>query len=251
MNTQPMPLAQIAAAPGGIGAYRLASALEISALLRRIQDGGIEVNLNAPQGAVCTTTLWAADAARDLLSFAADPDDPALHKLLEGDEAVAVAYLDSVRIQFDVDRLVLVHGERSCALSCAFPREVIRFQRRQGYRVRPTLRDAPTATLRLPGDAGIEHTLRVLDLSIGGCALLLPEDQPPPPAGVLLPAVSIELDPQTRFVATLRLQHVSSIQADSRALRLGCELTGAGPEALRCLQRYIDQTQKRRRFAPA
>jgi hypothetical protein len=59
--------------------------------------------------------------------------------------------------------------------------------------------------------------------------------------------VQLDLDSDTRLVAPLRLQHVTSLHLDARGVRLGCELVNMDKETLRVLQRYIDQTQKRRR----
>jgi len=88
----------------------------------------------------------------------------------------------------------------------------------------------------------------VLDVSIGGCALFLPEDVPMLEPGVLLNGVDLDLDADTHIVAPLRLQHVTSLHLEARGVRLGCELVNASNESLRALQRYIDQTQKRRRL---
>ena len=52
----------------------------------------------------------------------------------------------------------------------------------------------------------------------------------------------------TRFNVTLKLHHVSALHPESKGARLGCELEGLGGESARALQRYIDQTQKRRRL---
>jgi c-di-GMP-binding flagellar brake protein YcgR len=90
-------------------------------------------------------------------------------------------------------------------------------------------------------------TLRVLDISAGGCALFLPDDVPPLPAGVRLQGVRLELDAGTHFDATLQLHHVSSLSA-SGGVRLGCSLHDLDAGAQRSLQRYIDVTQKRRRM---
>ena len=76
----------------------------------------------------------------------------------------------------------------------------------------------------MPAMPDMPLSLRVLDLSIGGCALLLPEDVPPLEPGSTLHGVRLELDPVTRLPATLQLQHVSSIHAQSQGLRLGCEM---------------------------
>jgi c-di-GMP-binding flagellar brake protein YcgR len=90
--------------------------------------------------------------------------------------------------------------------------------------------------------------LRVLDVSTGGCALFLPDDVPPLQPGVRLQRVKVELDPNTRFDATLVLCHVTSLNPQSNGVRLGCELQDLDGDAQRTLTRYIDQTQKRRRL---
>ena len=87
--------------------------------------------------------------------------------------------------------------------------------------------------------------LRVIDISIGGCAVFLPEEVPPMRAGAMLSNVQLELDADTRLELTMRLQHVTAINAEARGVRLGFEFKRVGGDALRILQRYIDLTQKR------
>ena len=65
---------------------------------------------------------------------------------------------------------------RQSALSCAFPQVVYRFQRRSSFRVRPILRSSPVARLRHPDLPELDLSLRVLDVSLGGCALFVPDD---------------------------------------------------------------------------
>ena len=248
MDTRPMALETMAANHGSLEPYRLGAPSEVATMLRRLQEANVPLNLNTPQGGVYTTTLWAMDAARGMLSFAADARDPQLQAVLEGDEAVVVGYLENIKVQFDVDNLVLVRGGQVSALNTTYPRQLFRFQRRDSFRVRPILRDTPVARLRHPMIPEMQLALRVLDVSIGGCALLLPDDVPPLEPGVTIAQVQIELDPNTRFQTALRLQHVTAIQPGSRGARLGCEMVRLGQDAERILQRYLDQTQKRRRF---
>jgi len=89
--------------------------------------------------------------------------------------------------------------------------------------------------------------LRVLDVSIGGCALLLPADVPPLQPGSSLQGVRVDLDPDTRFEAVVLLHHLTSMGSTGN-LRLGCEWQRIDGAAQRALQRYIDQVQKRRRL---
>ena len=246
MQTMPMPLDALAAAPGGLDDFRISTPREIGVMLKLLVDGNVQLNLNASDGSVISATLWTADSARASIGFSVNPDDPALHALVECQEAVIVGYLDSVKLQFDATNLVLVHGNRTCVLTCGWPREMFRFQRRGAYRVRPLLRSMPTARFSHGAAAAErEFALRVLDVSIGGCALFLPNDEPPLPPGAVLERVRIDLDADTRFFVDLRLHHVTSINADAKGVRLGCEFVRADGNVQRTLQRFIDLTQKR------
>jgi c-di-GMP-binding flagellar brake protein YcgR len=122
---------------------------------------------------------------------------------------------------------------------------MFRFQRRNAFRVRPLMRSAPTAKLRHPDMPDTEFSLRVIDISIGGCALFLPDDVPMMNAGVVIGGVRMELDEDTKLDVNLRLQHVTSLNSEARGLRLGLEFVRPGGDTLRSLQRFIDLTQKR------
>jgi c-di-GMP-binding flagellar brake protein YcgR len=246
-DTQPAPLPS-GGAPDAWSEFRVTHARDVNALLRQLRDGSVPVNLSAPAGASLTTALWAVDAERQRLSFSADAGHPQLQRLVDADEVVAVAYLDSVKLQFDLHGLLVVRSASHCALQAGWPQAVYRFQRRDAYRVRPNERHAPSARLRHPSIPEMALTLRVLDVSIGGCALLLPHDVPPLQPGTRIGDVQIALDGDTRFDVMLVLQHVTAMQHSEHGVRLGCEWGPLGGTAARALQRWIDQTQKRRRM---
>jgi len=246
LETQPAALGS----DGGVdpwGPFRVTSPTETLALLRTLRDGSVPVNLNACDGASYTSTLWSFDTTQARLSFSADEHHPQLRRLVDADEVIAVAYLDSVKLQFDVQHLVLVRSAQACALQGAFPRDLYRFQRRNGYRVRTLENTSPTVRLRHPSIPEMALALRVLDVSIGGCALLLPGNVPPLQPGSCLKGARVDLDADTRFDAALQLHHVTSL-SNSPGVRLGCEWKQIDGAAQRALQRYIDQTQKRRRL---
>ena len=240
-------------APHGLDEFRMTAPREIATMLRRLCENSVQLDLNASDGGVVRGTVWAVDAARGSVGFNVDPNNAALPGILERDKAVVVGLLDNVRLQFDVTRLVLVHGVRTSMLNCGYPRELFRFQRRGAYRVRPLLRAAsvprvgsvPMARINLVDLAGGQIALRVLDVSIGGCALFMPDDTPPMPADGLMREVQIDLDADTHVQADLQLHHVTSLDPELRGVRLGCEFVRADPAALRTLQRFIDLTQKR------
>jgi c-di-GMP-binding flagellar brake protein YcgR len=217
-------------------------------LLRSLRDGSVPVLLNAPDGAALTTTVWTIDSAQERLNLSTDPRLPQLARVVESNEAVAVAYLDSVKLQFELHGFVLVHGAQASTLQCRLPAAIYRFQRRDAYRVRPHGRDDPLARFRHPSLPEMALALRVLDLSIGGCALWLPHDVPALQAGTLIGGLVLELDAETRPTVAATLRHVSAVGPGAHGVRIGCEWQALTGSAERSLQRWIDQTQKRRRL---
>lgn len=248
MDTKPAPLDGGGPSAATLAEFRLDAPREVQALLRQFMDGNVLLTLASSAGHCLTTTIWTLDAQRDQIGFAADLRDPRLERLLEADEVTAVGYLDSIKVQFDVQGLVLVRGKQSCVINARYPRELYRIQRRSGYRVRPLAGSSPTATLAHPAIPDMTLGLRVLDVSVGGVALLLPREYPDVQPGIEINEVKIHLDADTQFSTTLAVHHVSVLGGESGARRLGCEMLRLSPSVERALQRYIDTTQKRRRL---
>lgn len=244
METRPAQLDGMAA-DDTLEEFRVTSPRDIGLLIKQLVDGSVLLNLNASDDSVFTSAIWAMDSARGTISFNADPNDPAMRELFRSDEVVVVGYLDNVKVQFTVRKLVLVQGNRASVMSCPIPRVMFRFQRRNAFRVRPLVRSAPVARLRHPDMPEMEFALRILDVSIGGCGLLLPQEVPTMNVGVLVNNVRMELDDDTRLDVALRLKYSTTINAEAGGLRLGFEFVRPGGDAQRTLQRFIDLTQKR------
>jgi len=247
LDTQPAPIGNDTP-DDAFAQFRSTHPREVLALLRELRDSTTPVALSSPGGVGLGATVWTLDPERGRIAFDVEPGDPQLPGLVEGNELTAVAYLDAVKLQFDLHDLVLVRSPRATALQARLPACVYRFQRRASFRVRTPDRSAPVAHLRHPSLPDMQLELRILDISIGGCALLLPDRVPPLPPGLEMGGVALELDTDTRLALTLRIQHATSVQGKGNALRLGCELLRLDAGAQRTLQRYIDQTQKRRRL---
>jgi c-di-GMP-binding flagellar brake protein YcgR len=251
METLPMPLDELSRAPGGLDDFRISAPSEVLAYLKQLLSGNVVLNLVGADGPGVPTTVWAVDPARGSLTLSADLTDADMQRLLATNQSVAVGYLDNVKLQFDASGLTVAGRGKQGALTMSIPKEIFRFQRRDAYRVRTAPRFAPSAYLRHPAARGEPLELRVLDLSIGGCALLVPAGSPPMEPGMMLEGVHIDLDGNNTMRCTLMLHHVSSVGEgladDPGSLRIGCELMDIGPDSRRILQRFVDQAQQRRR----
>lgn len=228
--------------------FRVPSTDARLALLRELRDGSVPLSVSSPCGASLRTAIWAMDTTQKRLNFSVEERNPQLQQLVQSDEAVAVAYLASVKLQFELSNLILVRGPRACTLQADMPGDIYRFQRRGAFRVRTPQRHSPSARLRHPAIPEMELSLRMLDVSVGGCALWLPDDVPLLQAGTLLGEVHVGLDAETRFSSGLSVQHVSATGPGEHGVRLGCEWAALGGFAERILHRWIDLAQKRRRL---
>lgn len=230
---------------------RVTSATEIAAYLQQLQREGAGVRLSGPEGPGLSSRIVALDAEADLLGLALGADPEGISQaLVAGGEITAVAYLGTIKLQFDLDAPVLVSGDQGTVLRSPWPTRLYRFQRRQSYRVQPAGSSYPR--LVLPGDAAPGRALRVLDLSIGGLALALPPDLaavPALPAGQVSSGLVLELDRISALKVALLPHHLSPVAGDPHGLmQLGCAFVDLDAAASRALQVYVDQTQKRRRL---
>ncbi len=234
-----------------LDSFRIANPREVLLVLDGLRQGRVPVVISNPHGAVISTMLWGVDEPAQRLNFSARDDSHQLDTLVEGNEALAVAYLDAVQVQFELSDLLLVRAATASALQSRMPGCVYRFQRRDTYRVLPPRHDTPQVLLRHPNLPDMQLSLRVVDISLGGCALWLPADVPALPPGATLTEVRVELDAQTHFTAQLTLRHVVSMgsaEVSEHGVRVGCAWRPSNATAARSLQRWIDQSQKRMRL---
>jgi flagellar brake protein len=223
---------------------------EIALWLAQVRDGDLPVVLRGAGDAQVTGTLWAVDREASRLCFGVDEKAPALQALLQGSAINASTEVDRIGLEFELQRPLLVRSASGCALQTALPTSMARHQRRNSYRVRSGQRVGPSVRLQLPGHTHEALNLRVLDISIGGCSLLLPSTLPVPQLGFSFKAVRVEMGPGASFTADMAL-HVVRTASGSQEFHLGCEWQRMDGAAQRSLQRYIDDTQRRRRSLAA
>ena len=127
--------------------------------LRELLQGQVRLQLSTPEGGSLHTVLRAVDAPHGMLSLEAPQDSGALQAVLDSDELVASAFLDRIKLQFELPGLLQVRAtDGSSVLRAPLPAQLYRFQRRQAYRVHsasslyPALRLADPARFDLRDD---------------------------------------------------------------------------------------------------
>lgn len=230
-------------------AFAIEHPLELAAWLRLLGGRAVPVHLVGADGAGVAATIRAVDTERGRFTLDAGAGGPVLAALAAGEECTAIACVDDVKLQFDLHNPLLVHGDTWCALEAPLPRRLYRFQRRKAFRVQAPAYCGAVVRFRHPALAEMQLSLRVLDLSVGGCALQAGDDVPAIEAGIEIGGARLCLDVLTELDVRLQVLHVTSIGPGSGSRRLGCALGALSGEAEHALQRWIDRVQRRaRRF---
>ena len=111
-HTQAAALDSGGSSPDAWAGFRVALPVERLQLLRELRDRAAPVILSAADGSTLGTTVWAVDAGAQRINFSVDPANLQLPGLVDADEVGAVAYLASVKLQFELHDFVLVPWSR-------------------------------------------------------------------------------------------------------------------------------------------
>jgi len=246
MDTTPFPEAE---APE-LERYWLYSDVEIAAVLTRVCGERVPMTVYwGNDGEFAVTQVLEIDTASAELEF----DLPNLAhqqtRLLAAEELVCVAFVENIKLQFTVrsPRRSSSGGYPSFRVGC--PERVLRLQRREYYRVRTPETLSASCLVPYTGDREQYESLRVLDLSVGGLALLAYPRHFDLNMASVMDRCYLDLPGVGTVNVRVRVAHVET-SADGETRRLGCEFVDLSPQARMMLQRYvqrIDVEQRHRR----
>lgn len=228
--------------------HRIDEPVEVVSVLQRLLDDRALINVSVSPTVSITTMLWWVDSSRGHIGFSVDADQIGLQQIAAAERALSVAHLENERLQFLIEDMELIHEPQGLALRCSLPAIIVRLQRRKSFRVKTSGFDAPSLRFRMPDKSGGVIVGKVLDISVGGCAVLLPPDAPPFEPGTLFESSRVDLEPANRFVTAFEVRRCSLHETtDGRimGLILGICWRRLSPESEHLLQRYVNRQQLR------
>ncbi len=237
-----------------LAAHRVEGIEQVLPMLRELVRNGSAVSLSVaddtrgPFGARLAVVDDDSDTIVVELAGLAAAD-----ALMRASRVIAVAASTRLKLQFELAPCVTRIGASCLELRAPVPRELIRLQRRNAYRIRRDDEFPPRLMLARGPAVPVRVEVRVTDISVTGVGFVLPDALPAPPVGTLLAAATLEL-PQTEPVICGLIVRYHDRDAAGAVLRLGCQLVGLAPIAERALQVYINEVQlrpRRERVRPA
>lgn len=235
MDMMPFPEAE---APD-LERYWLYSKFEIDALIARLCDDRVPMTVYwSSEGQFAVTQILKVDAVHSEVHFDLPNQPEQQMQLLGAAELVCVAFIEAVKLQFTIDSPRRSSEGGYPTFVSALPERVLRLQRREYYRVRTPESLSACCLVPYPGDRDQYESLRVLDLSVGGLAMLAYPRHFDPSVTSIVDRCYLDLPGVGTVTVRLRVAHVET-SADGQPRRCGCEFVDLSPQARMMLQRYV------------
>ena len=229
----------------------LRSPREIAFLLRSLAERRVQLGIFAERRHLFTSVLL--DVTEEHLVL--DPcGDEQLNRLATQWGVICQGKLEGVTVQFACARLVRVEHQGVMGLGAPLPSTVLRLQRREFFRLPPP---APTWWCELPwSDPAFaplqaeepKLKLRVLDLSVGGVALLFPPEVPAPAHGHQFAGARLILPPIDWLETAMEVRSILPLDTPGPArvvpTRVGFRFIGMPTAAANRLYRFLFELQR-------
>jgi c-di-GMP-binding flagellar brake protein YcgR len=245
VNTQPAPINRGDTA-GEWARFRIRSPGKQLTTLRDLCRNDTPLVVGTPGGTTLQVVLWSVDDVARRLHFKVDADSQGMNDLSYEVDLWAAAYVDDDKLQFALAHVQMGVEQGHQVLTADIPEQMYLLPRRHATRVKRNDLDGPKARFAHPRTPGTVSTLKLLDVSSTGCALLSLPDGPLLATGQLLIEVEIELDDDTILFCDLHVHHITAHNRRERSTRVGCEWRAMPAVAQQRLQDWIDRGRRRR-----
>ncbi len=224
--------------------------VEIIAMLRQLMQHNVLVSAYYDKNQGCAVTaLLAVNPDFEELVFDLPSEAYAARKLLASEGVIFVAFVESIKMQFTVTGAAPTQHDGKPAFRVRLPEQVLRLQRRDYFRVKTPIAKPAHCLVPMSEDNQRYEKLRMLDISVGGCALQTSAERFALKSGQDLNGCILDLPGIGGINVNIKVRHVEPMQRDPAQLRAGCEFVNVAPQARLNLQRYVNKLDAEQRKA--
>ena len=224
--------------------YLITNPREIASILQSIAQRKSRVALYYNEGiSMVLTMILAVDENGVWVDAASNPLD---NRLIERSKRIIfVSTHNQAKVQFVAGDVVLGTYEDAPAFSLGLPRKLLRLQRRDYYRLVTAETGALKCIIRPNAVQNIQHEVTVMDISIGGVALVCETGVELRP-GMVYEHCQIDLPELGTVVAAIQVKNAFEITDRNGKVkrRAGCVFVKPDGKTTMLLQRYVAQMQQ-------
>lgn len=227
--------------------YLISNHREIVSILQSIAQRKSRVALYYNEGnSMVLTMILAADENGVWIDATSNPLD---NRIIERSKRIIfVTTHNQAKVQFVATDVMLGTYEDAPAFSLGLPRKLLRLQRRDYYRLVTAESNALKCIIcPVPSQAHIQHEVTVMDISIGGVALVCEASGIELQPGMVYEHCQIELPEVGKLEASIEVKNAFEITDRNGKMkrRAGCVFVKPDGKTTMLLQRYVAQMQQK------
>lgn len=234
--------------PEAFGEYAVRDRREIARLLQTLVERSNLVRAYVDERESFLSVLLGLTADQASIVLDASPDAELNAHALKGRELICVTRLDRVKIQFSLHPVTSVSFREQSALMAPLPDSLLRLQRREFFRVPAPQVDPLVCTIFRKKPDGHVHTIdvRVLDLSGGGLAILVPPSEIDFVPGDEFERCNLALPDGEPIPLRLSVRNLFTVEKQNgrHLKRAGCQFAGLSAAASARIQRYLFKLER-------
>lgn len=227
--------------------YRVRHSAEVVSILRGVMENKALVTVLTADGReFLVTTLVAVDAEAGEVYLGCGDDDGKNTVLLASPSVTFSTFHERVRVQFVSDKLELASIDQRPLFRIPIPAEVLRFQRREYFRL-PTSLTNPIKCL-IPTPRG-DIDASVIDISLGGIGILAYETGVQISPGETYHGCRLSMPEGGVYLVSLSVRSTYDVTLKNGILshRAGCQFINLPVSIESEIQRYIFRMERDRR----
>lgn len=221
--------------------------VEIESLLRRLADTGTLVTVYFDENAgFAVTVLLAVNPQFEEVVFDCASDPAVQRRLLAAQSLTCVAFVDHIKLQFGARGAEATTHDGKPAFRVRLPEQLLRLQRRDFFRVKAPLSRPAQCLVPYGEDQKQYEKLRLLDISIGGVAVIAYPEKFDPSVGQRIEECFLDLPAIGSVGVHLKVRHLAPLR-DGKSRAVGCEFVDLAPAARTMIQRYVNRLDAEQR----
>lgn len=231
--------------------YLLHSPTEIAFVLRTAMQKSCMITVYFDKGqSFFLTSLISVGPKGIILDYGSDED--VNRRALKADRLLCTTSVDKVKVQFALENLSLITHEGRPAFFSELPKNLLRLQRREYFRVSTPLATPLVCTIPVRTAEGSLTLLQtsLLDISAGGLGLTVSTEQAPLfTRGTVFKGCELKLPDNEKINVDLEVRNAFDVttRSGNRYTRVGCEFINLPGLLLTMIQRYITRLERERK----
>lgn len=234
--------------PESFARYALRDRREILQLLNAVLRKKELLTAFVDNGPSFLTIVLAVDEDTNTVTIDSTPDANLDERAGSAAHVICVTRLDNVKIQFTLETPARVLLDERSALRAPIPESLLRLQRREHFRVPAPVSDPLLCMIPhvLPDGSTKSVPVRILDISGGGLAVMVPPDEIAFEPGTEFPQCAVMLPDGAPLAVNLKVRNLFHVEKPNgvKVLRAGCEFGGLSNQATTRIQRYLLRLQR-------